>query len=153
MNQPSNEILLAGIADSLEETVVPDLPRGGQARRQVQAAIAVLRRLAFALPLSAETTDVDNADIEFTLRQCAGHFDRHVADALNNALDTLPPEPDGRNAALQAMLAEIQADLPAAPDRRLEITARLRLLFTRLLAREAELVPPPPPRTPKAPEA
>ncbi len=149
MNEPSNESLLAGIADSLEETVVPELARGSQARRQVQAAIAVLRRIAFALPRAAEATEVDNADIEFTLRQCAGLFDPHVGDALNNALDTLPPESDRRNAALQVLLAEMQEDLPAAADRRAELSARLRLLFVRQLQREAELIPPPRPQPAK----
>jgi hypothetical protein len=153
MNQPSNETLLAGIADALEDTVVPELARGGQARRQVQAAIAVLRRIAYALPLSAEAIDVDNADIEFTLRQCADQFDPNIAEALDNALDVLPPEPDRRNAALQTLLAEIQADLPDAEDRRLDIITRLRLLFVRLIARETELIPPDRPRTPRAPAA
>ena len=64
MIYPNDRQLLGGIADALKDTVLPDLARGSAARKQLQAAIETLRRMAFAAPerdaaLAADVTDME----------------------------------------------------------------------------------------------
>ena len=46
MIHPTDEQLLAGIAEALKDTVLPELARGTAARKQLQAALEILRRIA-----------------------------------------------------------------------------------------------------------
>jgi len=69
MIHPTDEQLLAGIAAALRDTVLPDLARGSAARKQLQAAIETLRRMAFAAPDRDAALAADNADMESVLRR------------------------------------------------------------------------------------
>ena len=63
MIYPTDEQLLGGIATALKDTVLPELARGSAARKQLQAAIETLRRMAFAAPGRDAALAADNADM------------------------------------------------------------------------------------------
>jgi hypothetical protein len=65
---PSPAELLAGVADALAATVLPELAPG-PARRQVQAAIGITRRVAAALPRLGPYLAADVADLAATLER------------------------------------------------------------------------------------
>jgi hypothetical protein len=69
MIHPTDQQLLGGIATALKDTVLPELARGSAARKQLQAAIETLRRMAFAAPGRAAALEADNADMAEVLRQ------------------------------------------------------------------------------------
>ena len=142
---------LAGMADSLEATVVPELRRG-PARRQVQAAVAMLRRIAFTADRIAPALAADIADMEDTLAQAIERLASlpQSAQALRAALrqgldEGHGAEPARRHAALEALLAQLQdglGQLGTAPADRAGIDGLLRGLFRRSAARELALIPP-----------
>ena len=70
MLTPSAAELLAGVADALAATVLPELPPG-PARRQVQAAIGITRRVAGALPHLGPHLAGDVVDLAATLERLA----------------------------------------------------------------------------------
>lgn len=145
--EPTTARLLEGVVETLESAVLPELPRGGAARRQLNAAIDILRRLAFAAPRLGATLDADNADIAATVgglrALLAPAEDRRLETAL--AAAQLLDDRDARNKALQALLGALQENLEAAapdPAARTELSARLRALYRRMLDREIALIPP-----------
>jgi hypothetical protein len=87
MIYPTDEQLLAGIATALKDTVLPDLARGTAARKQLQAAIETLRRMAFAAPARDAVLAADNADMAAVLRQ----VEQILAEAGNFTLSSPPP--------------------------------------------------------------
>jgi len=68
MIHPTDEQLLGGIARALRDTVLPELERGSAARKQLQAAIETLRRMAFAAPGRDAALAADNADMVEVVR-------------------------------------------------------------------------------------
>jgi hypothetical protein len=69
MIHPTDEQLLSGIATALKDTVLPELARGSAARKQLQAAIETLRRMAFAAPGRDAALATDNADMAEVVRR------------------------------------------------------------------------------------
>jgi len=131
MIRPTDPDLLGGVAASLEQTVLPDLARGTAARRQLQAAIGILRRIAFALPQRAGSIAADNADMAETLRRI---------EMSNLEFATLPDDPSARHLALQEMLSAL-ADSPDDA-----VQTILTALYRRMIDRELTLLPPETPR-------
>lgn len=139
MIRPTDAELLAGIAEALKDTVLPELARGTAARKQLQAAIEILRRIAFALPGEAAALEADNADMADVLRQAA------------TILGTSPFVPErgdaaARNTALQAALIDLQNHLPDNTSQ--QITPLLTGLYKRMTDRAIALIPPPVKRPP-----
>jgi len=165
MIHPTDEQLLAGIAAALRDTVLPELARGSAARKQLQAAIETLRRMAFAAPDRDAALAADNADMAEILEKIgkilteAGHSPSpnlpHQGGGTRNKALSL----DGRglgegdaatiNQNLQAALVEVQATIP--PDLADKITPLLTQLYARMTDRALALIPPPLPRTPRTP--
>jgi len=142
MIYPTDRQLLGGIADALKDTVLPDLARGSAARKQLQAAIETLRRMAFAAPDRDAALAADNADMAEVLRQVEDVLGRNAtAFATGNAIEL--------NQALQAALVNAQANIP--PDLAAKITPLLTQLYARMTDRALALIPPPMPRTPRTP--
>jgi hypothetical protein len=163
--KPTVGELLSGVAVSLRERVLPEIPPG-VTRRQIQAAIGIIRRAALVWDKTGPYFYADNQDIEETLRHLVPVLARVLADhadaalaavsvKLRTALDqsTAPADPypspavlGARNIELQELLAELQEVLhhnPAAKNAgRLEVDAILRALLRRMLARELEINSP-----------
>jgi hypothetical protein len=100
MLNPSPAELLAGVADALSSTVLPELPPG-PAADQVQAAVGLLRRLARALPSLSGYLHRDIADLAHTLTDLTAGQDRadagdgdggHGLAELLAAAERLPPD-------------------------------------------------------------
>ena len=161
MIYPTDEQLLAGIAEALKDTVLPDLARGTAAQKQLQAAIETLRRMAFTAPGRDAAMEADNADMESVLSRIGEIF----AEAGHSPPPNPPPSrgrghavPGGgdvatravdENRALQAALADIQARIPASLEA--QITPLFIQLYARMTDRAMALIPPPMPRTPRTP--
>ena len=75
MIKPSIGELLDGVAVSLRESVLPEIP-AGPTRRQIQVAISIIRRAAQVWDKTGPYLYVDNEDIEETLRQASLRLDR-----------------------------------------------------------------------------
>lgn len=169
MIKPALGELLDGVATSLEELVAPDVP-DGPARRQVEAAIRILRRAAVAAERMGPYLYADNRDIEETLRHCLPTLARAAARGPDASLAAVcerlraavePPAGYGeaypslatlseRNDELQALLVGVREAL-AVPSgletaERQEMLSALRALFRRMLARQLELAPSSPKR-------
>jgi hypothetical protein len=166
MIYPTDEQLLGGIAAALKDTVLPELARGSAARKQLQAAIETLRRMAFAAPGQAAALAADNADIAEVLRR----VDEILAEAGHSPPPHLPHQGGGTrihealpldggglgggdaaeaNRTLQQKLADLQTTIP--PDVSPQITPLLTKLYARMTDRALALIPPPMPRTPRKP--
>ena len=161
MIRPTDEQLLAGIAEALRDTVLPDLARGSASRKQLQAAIEILRRLAFAGPGKAAALAADNEDMAAVI----GRIEAVRAEKSpspqpspivgEGAGQALPLDGGGlgggdlsaRNQALQAALIDLQTNIP--PDLTLQITPLLIDLHKRMTDRAIALIPPPTPHTPR----
>jgi len=142
MIHPTDEQLLSGIAKALKDTVLPELARGSAARKQLQAAIETLRRMAFAAPGRDAALAADNADMAEVLRQVREILGQGATSFGNKDAMEL-------NRALQAQLADLQAAIP--PDLAPRITPLLTQLYARMTDRALALIPPPMPRTPRTP--
>ncbi len=118
MIQPTSADLLKGVEEALRETVLPELARGTTARKQLQAALEILRHVAHALPLEATALAADNADMAEMLTQAG-------VEVPANA------DPVELNLALQHAVSE----LPATP--------LLIALHKRRTDRALALIPPP----------
>jgi hypothetical protein len=140
MIYPTDEQLLAGIAAALKDTVLPDLARGTAARKQLQAAIETLRRMAFAAPGRDAVLAANNADMAEVLRRVETIMGQAATLFSND-------EPMELNRALQAKLADLQNTIP--PELSPQITALLTQLYTRMTDRALALIPPPIQRTPR----
>lgn len=143
MIRPSPGELLSGIAETLRESVSVSLPRG-EARNQVRAAAAILRRLSSVWDRIVPAVQEENRDIEATLQ------------SLEEWLPELPQAPPApqetpdsssfdaaaaRNLWLQERLAEIHEALAGLQDEgaKAQIEGALRALYLRNLARDREL--------------
>jgi hypothetical protein len=166
MTKPTIGDLLNGVAASLRESVLPEIP-AGPTRRQIQAAIAIIRRVSLVWDKTGPYLYADNKDIAETLRQVSAILDRARADGsgadlkplrqrLHAALDRRDdagveyPSPaalGARNVALQGLLVELQEALHETPSpesaERGEILAMLRALFGRMLERELDVTASP----------
>jgi hypothetical protein len=165
MIHPTDEQLLAGIAEALKDTVLPDLARGSASRKQLQAAIEILRRMAFAGPGKAAALAADNEDMAAVISEIAGMLAErspppNPPPSRGRAFP--PPSPlmgEGRgegglsaspsehNKALQAALTDLQDRTP--PDLATQITPLLTGLYKRMTDRALALIPPPMPRSPR----
>lgn len=151
MIKPPIDTLIDGIANALEETVLPEVG-GERARRQLKDGLRVLRRLAKIWDEVLPTIQQENLDIETTLARLSSELD---------ALGALPDrwrdllEPSGvaegdalsartlsaRNERLQELLAEVHGRLAEceAGDSRRAAEEGLRALYQRSLARDRTL--------------
>ncbi len=118
MIHPTSTDLLKGVEAALRETVLPELARGTAARKQLQAALEILRHVVHALPAEAAVLAADNADMAEVLAKAG-------ADVPANT------DPVERNLALQQAVG----DLP--------ITPLLIGLHKRMADRAVALIPPP----------
>jgi hypothetical protein len=167
--KPTIGELLSGVAVSLRERVLPEIPPG-TTRRQIQAAIGIIRRTALIWDKTGPYFYADNQDLEQTMRGLLPVLERAVASEGNTRLEavsarmrvaldrlTAPAEPypspavlGARNIELQELIAELQEVLyetpPAQSAIRIEIDSRLRALLRRMLARELEINSPKMPR-------
>ncbi|HEX4506605.1 MAG TPA: hypothetical protein VH722_12810 [Alphaproteobacteria bacterium] len=151
MIYPDDKQLLGGIADALKDTVLPDLARGSAARKQLQAAIETLRRMAFAAPERDAALAADVADMEGVIARVEALLPRHSPPP------SLPPQGGGmgggeiiqQHLALQQQLADLQAAVPE--NLTAQVTPLLTQLYARMTDRALALIPPPIPRTPRTP--
>jgi hypothetical protein len=147
---PSPAELLAGVADALATTVLPELPPG-PARRQLQAAIGITSRVARALPQLGPQLEADVADVAVTLERLAASVpmlaDRPdlVDTAAVAKIQARADEParslldlGAFDRLLQELLAEV-ADSVARGAGSSDADAQVRALLGRMVAREAEL--------------
>jgi len=171
MTKPSIGELLNGVVTSLRESVLPEIP-SGPTRRQLQVAIAIIRRVALVWDKVAPYLYLDNKDIEQTAIRICALLDRGqvilegidpgvLRRRLNEKeMESRSPQIDypmwdalaARNIELQQILVNLQealhapalqtASVPARADRD-EIAAMLQALFRRMLARELEVNAPP----------
>jgi hypothetical protein len=171
VTKPSIGDLLDGVATSLRESVLPEIP-AGPTRRQIQAAISIIRRAALVWDKTGPYLHADNKDIEETLRQACSMLERAESNGsgadlkplrqkLHAALDQRgdpdveypsPAALGARNVELQALLVELQLTLhgPSSPEsggrlesaERTEIVTMLRGLFRRMLQRELQVTSP-----------
>lgn len=171
MTKPTIGDLLSAMAASLREVVLPELP-AGPARRQLQAAISVIRRVALVWDKTGPYLHADNRDIEETLLRLRSLLDAAKTNGRDAGLEQVHqrlcasldqravsaaeyPSPQAlgvRNVELQGLLVELQEALhepslsegPGRPQsaERTEISAALRALFRRMLERELELIAP-----------
>lgn len=147
MLNPSVIDLLVGVADALHADVTPELGPG-PARDQLQAAVAILRRVARALPQLPAYLLEDIAELTETLRNLGAPLPP-LPDAVigQGALPATMVSLDvliAHDLALRAGLAELIETEPSpatAPDPE-EAAARqerLRLVLVGLNQREAGL--------------
>jgi hypothetical protein len=163
--KPTVGELLSGVAVSLRERVLPETPPG-VTRRQIQAAIGIIRRASSVWDKIGPYFFADNQDIEDTLRRLIPVIERVTAEEADARLAAVAiklratldrsgapteayPSPavlGARNIELQEVLAELQEALhenPVAKNAgRLEIDALIRDLLRRMLARELEINSP-----------
>jgi hypothetical protein len=172
VTKPTIGDLLNGVAASLRESVLPEIP-AGPTRRQIQAAISIIRRVSLVWDKTGPYLYEENKDVEETLRRVCALLD--LAQANGSGADLKPlrqrmraalaqrgeagaeyPSPSAlgtRNVELQGLLVDLQEALhgPSAPEsaerppsaERIEILAMLRVLFRRMLERELEVTAPP----------
>ncbi len=165
MIKPTIGELLSGVAVSLRERVLPEIPPG-TTRRQIQAAIGIIRRAALIWDKTGPYFYADNQDIEQTMGELLPVLERAVAAEGNPRLEaacarmratldrsTEPADPypspatlGARNIELQELIAELQEILYETPAvqgaSRMEIDSMLRALLRRMLARELEINSP-----------
>ena len=166
MIKPAIGELLGGVATSLRERVLPEIP-AGTTRRQIQAAIAIISRVAQVWDKTAPYLYADNEDIVESLQRALPLLDRVAAEesnarvlavltklhlAFEHSSQPLGPCPSAevlgvRNLELQEALAEIQEALHEATavqsKARDEIKSELYALFRRMLTRELAITQPP----------
>lgn len=172
MTKPTIGDLLNGVAISLRESVLPEVP-AGPTKRQVQVAISILRRISLVWDRTGPYLYADNKDIEETLRLVCAMLGRADADESSADLKQLrqrlraaidqgddpgveypsPAALAARNVELQGLLVELQEALhePSSPQGdeptpgadRIQISTMLRVLFRRMLERELEVTVPP----------
>jgi hypothetical protein len=169
VTKPTISDLLSGVAASLRESVLPEIPPG-PVRRQIQAAIAIIRRVSLVCDRTGPYLHADNRDIAETLRRVLTLLERVRMDGGEGDLEVLRqrlrgtlgqsddsavaeyPPPTvlaARNLDLQGLLVEVQEFLHDARSsnnaprltaaERHEILTMLRALFSRMLEREADV--------------
>jgi hypothetical protein len=163
--KPTIGELLSGVATSLRERVLPEIP-AGTTRRQIQAAIGIIARVALVWDKTGPYLYADNEDISKTLWRLLPVLESVAAEegiariravctklrgALEHPAQPAQPYPSAevlgtRNLELQEMLAEIQEALHEnsaveSTDRN-ELKSILHALFHRMLTRELEITRP-----------
>ena len=149
MSEPSPSELLVGVADALEQTVLPDLPRG-LTRNQIMAAVGIVRRCGDAVDRYGPLLHAGCVDLVTTLRRVSstdpnllaasdsqGFDDALLAcDALLEAACPAPSELAQVHAELSEQVAALVvcAQRTASP-----ALGDLRQLLERMSEREAEL--------------
>ena len=136
MQRPSTGELLKGLAQSLTETVLPALPKGG-AHQQLKAALHLIGRLERSWDLAARHLAADNADIAAVRAEV---LPATGPDSLASRLEAVSiAEPGGYNdpalraaAARNLALHQILLDLPEQD--------ALVALFARMVARDSHYV-------------
>jgi hypothetical protein len=128
--KPAIGELLSGVAASLRERVLPEIPPG-TTRRQIQAAIGIIARVALVWDKTGPYLYADNEDIVETLARMLPVLERvaihdgtpRIGAVCAKLLKTLKPssqptqpypsaeELGARNLELQEVLAEIQEAL------------------------------------------
>jgi hypothetical protein len=149
MIYPTDEQLLAGIATALKDTVLPELERGSAARKQLQAAIETLRRMAFAAPGRDAALAADNADMAEVVRQVEKILGRKALSLDGRGLGEGEGDGAATHQTLQQTLIDLQINIP--PDLTAQITPLLTQLYARMTDRALALIPPPMPRSPRKP--
>jgi hypothetical protein len=163
--KPAIGELLSGVATSLRERVLPEIP-AGTTRRQIQAAIGIIARVALVWDKTAPYLWADNEDIVETLRRMLPVLERVAAheslarigavcpklrETLEHSAQPAQPCPSAealgaRNLELQEVLAEMQEALhenfAAQSAERDELKSMLIALFRRMLTRELEITRP-----------
>ncbi len=166
MIRPTIGELLSGVATSLRERVLPEIP-AGTTRRQIQAAIGIIARVALVWDKTGPYLYADNEDIAVTLGRILPLLERVAAEegnarvravltrlqqTPNHSSEPVGPCPSAevlgaRNLELQEVLAEIQEALHEATAvqsvARNEVSVELYALFRRMLSRELEITKPP----------
>lgn len=162
MIKPTIGELLNGVAASLRERVLPEIP-AGTTRRQIQAAIGIIARVAHVWDKTGPYLHADNEDLAHTLAQLlplaervagepGGDRVRAVCARMRESLK--PPAAPAeaypsaqalglRNLELQELLAELQEALhenfTATSEARRELKASIYALLRRMLTREIEI--------------
>ena len=152
MIHPTPAELLTRIADSLTETVLPELDAVSEARVQLQVAVLVLRRLAGPAGDLGPYLDADTRDVATTIDGWLGRLPLADAEytAARDLVDAVLASPSvpttaglvARYEAVQALLVDVQRslrDLPAEHPDRVAVDAELRALLARMVARESEI--------------
>ena len=166
MIRPTIGELLSGVATGLRERVLPEIP-AGTTRRQIQAAIGIIARVALVWDKTGPYLYADNEDIAETLGRMLPGLERIEAEegnarlraalaksqqALKHSSQPLGPCPSAealgaRNLELQEVLAELQEalheDTAVRSAARDAVNADLYALFRRMLTRELEITQPP----------
>lgn len=150
MIKPQLDALIRGVANGLEETVLPELTHE-RARRQLKDGLRLLRRLSDTWGEILPTLRCDNRDIETTVVRLSVELEGLGAlpDGWRDALDPARIDQDelhpdalsARNEALQELLADVHTRLTgrALDDRRRAVEDELRALYRRSLERERAL--------------
>ena len=173
MTKPSIGDLLKGVATSLRESVLPELS-SGPTRRQLQVAIAIIRRASLVWDKVAPYLYIDNQDIEKTVIEICALLERGQTKlegidpaALRRRLNATGGGEGGghidyppyaalaaRNIGLQQLLVDLQQALHAPESQNAgaqarvdseQVAAMLQALFRRMLERELEVNSPPQP--------
>lgn len=136
MIKPTTSELLGGVAASLDETVLPELPPGST-RNQLVAAIAIIRRCAAVGDRIGPYLWDDNRDILAVLSEVTPLVGLDPPSSAMAAYPTLE-ELRQQNLELQEQLVAVHDALRDAPS---DAPARvaLRALFERMLARESHV--------------
>jgi hypothetical protein len=172
MTKPSIGELLNGVVIGLRESVLPELP-SGPTRRQLQVAIAIIRRVAMVWDKVAPYLYLDNKDIDQTVIEICALLERGQTKlegiepaALRRRLNATESGGDGgaqidyppysalaaRNVELQQLLVDLQEALHASASQNAGAQARadidriaavLQALFRRMLERELRVNSPP----------
>lgn len=151
MMKPSPAELLQGVADALNNTVLPTLERG-PARNQVQAAVGIVQRCASAVDRYGPAIHAECSDLRATLRSVVSDDPslRPHPSADGQAFDSVLAKADsvlGRAYPTVSDLLEIGLELReqlafiavrAEQQQSAELPA-IRELFKRMTDREQEL--------------
>jgi hypothetical protein len=142
--KPSLPDLLAGTADALARTVLGGLPPG-PAHDQLEAAIALIRRVARALPKLTPYLQQDIQDLAVTLRNLGDRDLLPMDETLTATLaatDALPDAPLPDLDALTAVSLQLRkalADVAETATLSVDADEIVRALLARMEKREAEL--------------
>ncbi len=149
MTEPSPSELLAGVADALEQSVLPDLERG-PSRNQILAAIGIVRRCSGAVDRYGPLLHEGCGDLLATLRRVVAADPTLVSDVERGGLENTwrradellavrYPNPSAL-ADMQDELSERVAEvLLSAQGRESEQLPALRQLLERMATRETDL--------------
>lgn len=147
MLRPSPSELLAGVADALDQTVLPALDRG-PARNQVQAAIGIVRRCAAAMDTLGPVLHAECTDLVSTLQHLAsadaGLLPDHAsfelaADRAAAVLASTYPSLGELTEAVALLQEQAAAMAVAAEQQASPQLPEIRRLLQRMLEREQAL--------------